>query len=102
MPAADRQALIGYFGRINDDYHRRARNTEYHDGEIKYDYLRLNCAKTIGSAFRYHGAGYLHGELDVSAPRLLSGRRIVAAANANLPTEMALKLIDEWNARGYR
>lgn len=99
VPAAEKDAVVEYFGRINDDYHRRARNTEYHDGEVKYDYLRLNCAKTIGSAFRY-GAGY--ADLDVTAPRLLSGRRIVAAANANVPTEMALKLIDEWNARAYR
>jgi len=98
VPAAEKEAVVAYFGRINDDYHRRARNTEYHDGEVKYDYLRLNCAKTIGSAFRY-GAGY--ADLDVTAPRLLSGRRIVAAANANVPTEMALKLLEEWHVRGY-
>ncbi len=98
MPASEKQAVVDYFQRINDDYHRRARNTEYHDGEVKYDYLRLNCAKTIGSAFRY-GAGYK--DLDVTSPRILAGRRVVAAANANVPTEMALKLLREWNARGY-
>ena len=27
---------------------------------------------------------------------------MVAAANANIPTEMAMKLLKEWNARGYR
>jgi hypothetical protein len=26
---------------------------------------------------------------------------VVAAANANVPTEMAMKLLKEWNARGY-
>ncbi len=26
---------------------------------------------------------------------------MVAAANANIPTEMAMKLVKEWNARGY-
>jgi hypothetical protein len=26
----------------------------------------------------------------------------VAAANANIPTEMAMKLLEQWNARGYR
>jgi hypothetical protein len=25
----------------------------------------------------------------------------VAAANANMPTEMAIKLLQDWNARGY-
>jgi hypothetical protein len=98
-PAAQKAALAAYFKRINDDYHNRAARTEYHDGEIKYDYLRLNCAKTIGSAFKY-GAGYKG--LEVTSARVLPARtRVVAAANANIPTEMAMKLLKEWNARGY-
>jgi hypothetical protein len=98
VPASEKQALEGFFRRINDDYHRRARNTEYHDREVKYHYLRLNCAKTIGSAFRF-GAGYTG--LEVESAAVLSGRRIVAAANANIPTEMAVKLMKEWDTRGY-
>ena len=99
VPAGEKEALAAFFGRINDDYHHRVRNTEYHDGEVKYDYLRLNCAKTIGAAFKF-GAGY--PDLDVTSAKLLSRRRVVAAANANIPTEMAMKLLEEWNARGYR
>jgi len=98
VPAAEKAALAAFFQRINDDYHNRVRNTEYHNGEVRYNYLRLNCAKTIGAGFKY-GAGYR--ELDVTSARLFSGRRIVAAANANIPTEMAIKLLDQWNARGY-
>ena len=98
VPAGEKEALAAFFGRINDDYHARARNTEYHDREVKYDYLRLNCAKTIGAAFRF-GAGYK--DLAVESAKLLSGRRVVAAANANIPTEMAMKLLKEWNVRGY-
>lgn len=98
VPASDKAALAAYFRRINDDYHRRARNTEYHSGEIKYDYLRLNCAKTIGAAFKF-GAGYK--DLEVTSARFLSGRRVVAAARANVPTEMAMKLVREWGKRGY-
>jgi len=98
VPAAEKEALAAYFRRINDDFHKRARNTEYHDGEIKYDYLRLNCAKTIGSAFRY-GAGYR--DLEIDSARFLSRRTVVAAVNANIPTEMAIKLLEQWAARGY-
>ncbi|HKA41290.1 MAG TPA: hypothetical protein VKF40_04785 [Burkholderiales bacterium] len=98
VPAAEKQALAAYFARINHDYRGRARNTEYHDGEVRYDYIRLNCAKTIGSAFK-HGAGYK--DLEVTSAKLLSGRRVVAAATANIPAEMAMKLIKEWSARGY-
>ena len=98
MPAGEKEALVAFFARINDDYRSRARNTAYHDGEVRYDYLRFNCAKSIGAAFKF-GAGYR--DLDVESARLFSGRRIVAAANANIPTEMAMKLIEAWNARGY-
>ena len=99
VPAAEKEALAAFFARINDDYHKRVRNTEYHDREIRYDYLRLNCAKTIGAAFKF-GAGYQ--DLEVTSAKLFSGRKLVAAAKANIPTEMAMKLLKEWNARGYR
>jgi hypothetical protein len=98
VPAAEKDALTAFFKRINDDYHNRVEKTEYHDGEIRYDYLRLNCAKTIGMGFRL-GAGYK--DLEVTSAKLFSRRRVAAAANANIPTEMAMKLLEEWNARGY-
>lgn len=98
VPSAEKEALEAFFKRINDDYRRQARDTEYHDGEVKYDYLRLNCAKTIGAAFRF-GAGYQ--DLEVTSAPILSRRKLVAAAHANIPTEMAMKLVQAWNARGY-
>jgi hypothetical protein len=99
VPAGEKEALAAFFTRINDDYHNRVRSTEYHDGEVRYDYLRLNCAKTIGAAFKY-GAGYQ--DLEVTSAKLLRGRKLVAAANANIPTETAMKLLKAWNERGYR
>jgi hypothetical protein len=99
VPAAEKLALAAFFRRLNDDYHSRAGNTEYHDREVRYDYLRLNCAKTIGSAFRY-GAGY--EDLEIAGTRILPGiTRVVAALNANIPTEMAMKLLAAWHKRGY-
>jgi hypothetical protein len=98
VPAGEKEALAAFFKRINDDYRNRAWNTGYHDREIRYDYLRFNCAKSIGAGFKF-GAGY--EDLEVDSARILSGRRIVAAANANVPTEMAMKLLKAWNARGY-
>ncbi len=99
VPPAEREAIAAYYRRINDDYHARAPKAEYHDGEIKYDYMHLNCAKTIASGFKY-GAGYK--DLRITAPLLLGNLTLVAVANANIPTEMAVKLFDEWHARGYR
>ncbi len=98
VPAAEKRALAAFFGRLNDDYHARAKKTEYHDEEVKYDYFHLNCAKTIGSAFRF-GAGYR--DLEISDSALSSRRKLVSALNANIPAEMAVRLMNEWNARGY-
>jgi len=99
VPPQEREALRGFFRRLNDDYRARTPGTSYHQGEITYDYMNLNCAKTIGAAFR-HGAGYQ--TLEVRDPLPLSGAiRAIAAASANIPTEMALKLVEQWNARGY-
>ena len=63
-----------------------------------YGYLELNCAKTIGMGFKV-GAGY--DDLDVKDVNLLLGTRLVAALNANIPTEMAMKLMQAWHVRGY-
>ena len=97
VPRSERDALAAYFTRINADFHRRAPRAEYHADEIRYDYMRLNCAKTIGVAFRY-GAGY--EALAIKEP-LLPGP-VAKAIHANIPTEMAVKLMREWDARGYR
>jgi hypothetical protein len=98
VPADEKEALTAFFKRMNHDYHNRVRSTEYHRGEVVYDYLDLNCAKTIGAAFKY-GAGYK--ELEVKSGPIFSARKVKAAVNANIPTEMAMKLLKEWNVRGY-
>jgi len=97
VPKAEREALAAYFMRINDDFHQRAPKAEYHSSEIIYDYMHLNCAKTIGVAFHY-GAGYK--SLPIKDP-LLPGP-FAKAIRANIPTEMAVNLMKEWDARGYR
>ncbi|HEX5128535.1 MAG TPA: hypothetical protein VFV90_02255 [Usitatibacter sp.] len=98
VAAAERAAIADYFARINDDYRARAAGTEYHFEEVRYDYMRFNCAKAIGVAFKY-GAGY--ADLEVKEPRILPGLTTpVRALQSNVPTEMAMKLVREWHARG--
>ena len=99
VPKPDRAALAAYFARINDDYRARASKTEYHFEEVRYDYMRFNCAKAIGVAFKF-GAGYR--DLEVKEPRILPGLTTpVRALQSNVPTEMAMKLVREFHARGY-
>jgi hypothetical protein len=98
VPAREKEALAAFFARVNDDYRARARWTDYHAGETRYGYLDLNCAKTIGAGFRF-GAGYR--DLEVRSAWPFARVRVLAALAANIPTEMALKLMREWHARGY-
>jgi len=98
VPSEEQNAIAAYFERINDDYRRAASDTEYHAGEIKYDYMRLNCAKTIASAFHF-GAGY--SDLEITSAKVFTRRRVVAAAKANIPAETAIKLVKAWHQRGY-
>jgi hypothetical protein len=97
VPASEKEGLAKFFQRVNADYARKATDAKYQQGEVKYGYLNFNCAKTIGSAFKY-GAGY--EKLNVKSPRLAFRKK--AAAKANTPTDMAMKLFEEWNQRGYR
>jgi hypothetical protein len=99
VPTREKESLAAFFKQVNDDFRRRATKTGYHIGEITYGYMDLNCAKTIGAGFRY-GAGYKG--LEVKQLHLSSRRKAVAAAKANIPAEMAVKLLREWDARGYR
>jgi hypothetical protein len=99
VPAGEKDALRRFFQRLNADYKTKASVTDYHPGDIAYDYMNLNCAKTIGAAFK-HGAGY--DRLVVRDPLPFAAlTRAVAALSANIPTEMALKLVEQWHARGY-
>lgn len=99
VPAREKQELAGFFRRVNDDYRARRADTDYHDGEVAYGYLDLNCAKTIGMAFK-RGAGY--EELVVNGAPILAVRKLKAALKANVPTDMAMKLAKQWSERGYR
>jgi len=40
-------------------------------------------------------------DLEVKNAPVIFARRVKAALKANIPTEMATKLLKEWNARGY-
>lgn len=98
VPAEQKAALVQFFQRLNQDYQQQVQDTEYQQGQVLYGYTNLNCAKTIGSAFRY-GAGY--HDLTVKNGPYFSWRKLKAVVTANIPTEMALKLMRVWHKRGY-
>ena len=92
-----KDGLRAFFHRLNTDFHARKQKTDYHHSPIVYGYKNLNCAKTIGLAFK-HGAGF--SDLEVKGTGFLSQLNFIQATKVNLPTEMALQLIKTLAGRG--
>jgi hypothetical protein len=99
VPREVKEGLTAFFHRLNDDYHARKGKAAYHRGPIVYNYMDLNCAKTVGLAFKY-GAGFKG--LSVKGDSFLSKLNIVSATKANLPTETALEIVKRCAKRNYR
>ncbi len=85
-----KEGLKVFFQRLNLDFHARKQNTDYQHSPIVYGYMSLNCAKTVGLAFKY-GAGF--DDLPVKGTSFWSRLNPVRATKANIPTEMAMELI---------
>ena len=96
VPAAETRALAAFFEGMNRDFHARAREAPYHPREVVYDYMDLNCAKTIAVAFR-HGLGW--SDVPIRGEGL-SGLHLIRALKANIPTETALAIMQAARARG--
>jgi hypothetical protein len=92
-----KDGLTAFFHQLNADFHARRKKTDYHHSPIVYGYKDLNCAKTIGLAFKY-GAGF--NDLKVKGTSVGSRLNVIAATKVNLPTGMALQLIEALAARG--
>jgi hypothetical protein len=98
VPAGVRSEIAAYFERMNRDFEARAHDTPYQRGEVKYGYMDLNCAKTIGSAFKY---GAYYDALEIRAAPRLEWRKAKAALHSNTPSEMAMQILRELAERGY-
>jgi hypothetical protein len=98
VPQAVKDGLAGFFQLLNDDYHARKNQTDYHRGPIVYGYKNLNCAKIVALAFKY-GAGC--EDLPIKGTSWLSKLNVVSATKANLPTETALNIMKCCAKRGY-
>jgi len=88
--------LRDFFQRLNSDFHARKQSTDYHHSPIVYEYMNLNCAKTVGLAFKY-GAGF--DDLPIKGTSFWSRLNPFSVTKANLPTEMAMQLIEAFAER---
>lgn len=91
-----KDGLKVFFQRLNSDFHARKQNADYSRSPIVYEYMNLNCAKAVGLAFKY-GAGL--DDLPIKGTSFLSRLNPISATKANLPTEMAMQLIETFAKR---
>lgn len=97
LAAGDVDKLDAFCRRLNRDFAARAKKTDYHGREIVYDYMDLNCAKTIAVAFKY-GLGWR----DVSVRgEGLSGLHFIKALKANVPSSTLQEIMEAAARRGH-
>jgi hypothetical protein len=82
---------------MNRDFANKEEKALYHYGEVVYDYMNLNCAKTVAIALRY-GAG-LPG-LKIKGNNIMSGIPGLRATVVHTPTGTALEIMEQLAAQG--
>ncbi len=96
---AQLDGIIAFYARMNQDYTNRAQNTEYQRGEVVYDYMNLNCAKSVAQAFKY-GAGF--DEVSVRGNHILGNLPYAKALFAHTPTETTMQILKVLHKFGAR
>ncbi len=98
FPASEVRRLVAQLDRLERDFDAQAERADYHPRPIVYDYMDLNCAKTIAVGFRY-GLGWrdvgIRGEG-------LSGLHLVRALKANIPSSSLQEIMKAAAKRGRR
>jgi hypothetical protein len=84
--------IRSFYTRLNEDYRKGAKNTDYHRGNVIYDYMNLNCAKTVIMAMK-HGAGYKN--LKIKGNTFLSQNFLVKPFVAHTPSGTAVSILHE-------
>lgn len=92
------KALVAFWERVNADYKAGASDTDYQSGPVLYDYMKLNCAKTIALAFK-KGAGFR--DVRVKGEGFFSKLNPLKALEANVPMEVALDILEAGAKRDW-
>jgi hypothetical protein len=94
---SDVKRLRAFCERLDADFKARKARTEYHPRPIVYDYMDLNCAKTIAVAFKY-GLGWEDIAINGEG---LSGIHLIKALKANIPSSTLTQIMTAAHARGW-
>lgn len=88
-----------FYSQLNEDYKKGAKDTDYHRGTVIYDYMNLNCAKTVIMALK-HGAGYKN--LKIKGNTFLSQNFLTKPFVAHTPSGTSVSILHELVQHGIQ
>jgi hypothetical protein len=97
ISATKKKGIKAFYKRLNEDYSNRVESPEYHRGEVVYNYMNLNCAKTVAQALKY-GAGF--DDVKVRGNHLLASIPGSKYLFSHVPTSTAMNIMDVLSKEG--
>lgn len=91
--------IQNFYQRLNEDYRAQKSNTEYQRGAVIYDYMNLNCAKSVAQALKY-GAGIK--DIKVKGNHLFNALPGAKYLFAHTPTSTTLQILEVLAERGVK
>ncbi|PCJ18974.1 MAG: hypothetical protein COB02_09580 [Candidatus Cloacimonadota bacterium] len=91
------EGINNFYKEINQDFHDKKSKTRYERGEVVYDYMKLNCAKSVAQALHF-GANFkkikIKGNTIISA---IPGSKYILS---HVPTQTTLDIMKKLNKKG--
>jgi hypothetical protein len=97
LSSAQIKGIKDFYQRLNRDYSNRVVSPEYHRGEVVYNYMKLNCAKTVAQALKY-GAGF--ESIEVKGNHIFSSIPGSKFLFSHVPTATTLNILEVLSKAG--
>ena len=91
LSASQLKGIKNFYRRLNEDYRNKVSNTDYQKGEVIYNYMKLNCAKTVAAALKL-GAGY--SDIALRGNGLVSSKDFMKYISSHVPTKTTMNILD--------
>ena len=91
VSATQKEGIRAFYKRLNQDYSNQVVSPDYHRGEVVYNYMNLNCAKTVAQALKF-GAGFQ--SVEVKGNHIFSVLPGSKYLFSHVPTATAMNIIE--------
>jgi|GEM_PF-519895 hypothetical protein len=92
------RSIQAFYQQVNQDYRERRDDTDYFRGEVVYDYMNFNCAKSVALALK-HGGGI--SEVKVKGNHILGNTPYLKMIFAHTPTSTTMNILKVAQERNW-